>query len=62
MYVMQRFIIGYTNNRQYSWEMDEPYIKIKEKWLYLYRAINVDALALNVWLRKNVIPKLRMYC
>ena len=28
----------------YSWKMDETYIKIKGKWHYLYRAIDVDGL------------------
>ena len=42
-------------NRQsfYSWKMDETYIKIKEKWHYLYRAIDVYGLTLDIWLRKK---------
>ena len=42
-------------NRQsfYSWKMDETYIKIKEKWHYLYRAIDADGLTLDIWLRKK---------
>ena len=23
-----------------SWQLDETYVKVKEKWFYLYRAIN----------------------
>ncbi len=34
----------------YSWKMDETYIKIKGKWHYLYRAIDVDGLTLDIWL------------
>ena len=37
----------------YSWKMDETYIKIKGKWHYLYRAIDVDGLTLDIWLRKK---------
>ena len=33
--------------------MDETYIKIKGKWHYLYRAIDVDGLTLDIWLRKK---------
>ncbi|WP_152994368.1 IS6 family transposase, partial [Lactococcus lactis] len=37
----------------YSWKMDETYIKIKGRWHYLYRAIDADALTLDIWLRKK---------
>ncbi|KGF76212.1 Mobile element protein [Lactococcus lactis] len=42
-------------NRQsfYSWKMDESYIKIKGRWYYLYRAIDANALRLDIWLRKK---------
>lgn len=33
--------------------MDETYIKIKRKRHYLYRAIDVDGLTLDIWLRKK---------
>ena len=33
--------------------MDETYIKIKGRWHYLYRAIDADALTLDIWLRKK---------
>ena len=38
----------------YSWKMDETsYQKLKGKWHYLYRAIDVDGLTLDIWLRKK---------
>ena len=42
-------------NRQsfYSWKMDETYIKVKGKWHYLYRGIDVNGLTLDIWLRKK---------
>lgn len=37
----------------HSWKMDETYIEIKGKWHYLYRAIDGEGLALDIWLRKK---------
>ncbi len=31
-----------------SWRMDEPYIKVKGKWHYLYRAIDSSGLTLDI--------------
>lgn len=36
-----------------SWRMDETYIKVKEQWHYLYRAIDSSGLTLDIWLRKK---------
>lgn len=36
-----------------SWRMNETYINVKEKWHYLYRAIDSSGLTLDIWLRKN---------
>ncbi|WP_427814981.1 IS6 family transposase (plasmid) [Enterococcus sp. 22-H-5-01] len=36
-----------------SWRMDETYIKVKEKWHYLYRAIDSSGITLDIWLRKK---------
>lgn len=33
--------------------MDETYIKVKEKWHYLYRAIDATGITLDIWLRKK---------
>ncbi len=33
--------------------MDDPYIKVKGKWHYLYRAIDSSGITLDIWLRKK---------
>ena len=35
------------------WKMDETYIKIKGKWYYLYRSIDVQGMTLDLWLRRK---------
>ena len=37
----------------YKWRIDETYIKIKGKWIYLYRAIDAEGHTLDIWLRKQ---------
>ncbi|MCQ6344360.1 IS6 family transposase, partial [Bacillus cereus] len=36
-----------------SWKLDETYIKVKGKWVYLYRAIDKDGYTLDMQLRKT---------
>ncbi|MGE7875639.1 IS6 family transposase [Bacillus paramycoides] len=38
---------------QSSWKLDETYIKVKEKWRYLYRAIDKGEYTLDIQLRKT---------
>ena len=34
-----------------SWRMDETYIKVKGKWVYLYRAVDKEGMTIDVLLR-----------
>ena len=36
-----------------SWRMDETYIKVKGKWVYLYRAVDKDGNTIDFLLRKK---------
>ncbi|MGR3779509.1 IS6 family transposase [Bacillus paramycoides] len=38
---------------QSSWKLDDTYIKMKEKWRYLYRAIDKGGYTLDIQLRKT---------
>lgn len=40
-------------NAQLSWKLDETYIKVKEKWCYLYRTIDIKGNTLDIQLRKT---------
>jgi putative transposase len=42
-----------NRNAQLSWALDEIYIKVKEKWCFLYRAIDSDGHTLDIQLRKK---------
>ncbi len=39
-----------TNN---SWRVDETYIKVKGKWMYLYRAVDSEGNTIDFYLSKN---------
>ena len=42
------------HKKTYSkWRIDETYIKIKGKWSYLYRAIDLEEHTLDIWFRKQ---------
>jgi putative transposase len=36
-----------------NWRMDETYIKVKGRWMYLYRAVDTDANTIDFLFRKN---------
>ncbi len=40
-------------NEDSSWHLDETYVKVKEKWFYLYRAINKHAQTLGFYFSHN---------
>ncbi len=42
-----------TKKAYYKWRIDEKYIKIKGKWCYLYRDIDVEGHTLDIWLCKK---------
>ncbi|WP_144569499.1 IS6 family transposase [Bacillus pseudomycoides] len=42
-----------TKNTHLSWKLDETYIKVKGKWCYLYRAIDIEGHTLDIQLRKK---------
>lgn len=42
-----------TKNTHLSWRLDETYIKVKEKWCYLYHAIDIEGHTLDIRLRKK---------
>ncbi|MGG3523877.1 IS6 family transposase, partial [Bacillus pseudomycoides] len=42
-----------TKNAHLSWKLDETYIKVKGKWCYLYRAIDIEGHTLDIQLRKK---------
>ncbi len=44
-----------TNNNkvQSSWKLDETYIKVKEKWCYLYRTVDKDGYTWDIQFRKT---------
>ncbi len=36
-----------------SWRMDETYIKLRGKWMYLYRAVDTKGDTVDFWLSEN---------
>lgn len=40
-------------NEDSCWHLDETYVKVKEKWLYLYRANNKHAQTLGFYFSQN---------
>lgn len=42
-----------NKSAHFAWHLDETYIKVKEEWCYLYRAINQEGYTLGVQLRKT---------
>ncbi|MCA9507241.1 MAG: DDE-type integrase/transposase/recombinase [Myxococcales bacterium] len=36
-----------------SWKLDETYVKVKGKWLYLYRAIDSRGQTIDFYLSKT---------
>jgi transposase-like protein len=43
----------------YSWRVDETYIKVKGKWKYFYRAVDSDGDTIDFMLSSNEIEKQR---
>ncbi len=42
-----------NKSAHFVWHLDETYIKVKEEWCYLYRAIDQEGYTLDIQLRKT---------
>jgi IS6 family transposase len=43
----------YLKKTNDSWRVDETYVKVKGKWMYLYRAVDSEGNTIDFYLRKN---------
>ena len=50
---LNRNIRKYIRRTNDSWRMDETYIKLNGKWIYLYRAVDSKGNTIDFWLSKN---------
>ena len=48
--IQLRKYLGSTND---SWRLDETYIKVREKWHYLYRAVDSNSNTIDYYLSKT---------
>ena len=57
---MQRYVPEFTKRRQLytrsvgmSWRIDETYIKVKGKWVYLFRGVDKEGLTIDFFLSER---------
>ncbi len=54
---MEKKIRRHLRPTNYSWRVDETYIKVKGKWKYFYRAVDSNGDTIDFMLRQNEIEK-----
>ncbi|KIE06050.1 Transposase [Candidatus Jidaibacter acanthamoeba] len=50
---IQKKICYFLKSTNSSWYLDETYVKVKGKWLYLYRAIDSNKNTIDFYLSKT---------